>query len=265
MHTFQKLSSVLTKIKTATAAQPRHKWTAEQILTLLNKYREWSQKHTIDQPFKLKDFITSLREHFSFFDQLDEKQFYNRVSRTLYRSLVKHGLAWKHAGKTRLSKKQTQPEVGEILDQLEKLGVGIATDGSVLLILTAKFFTGVSDEGYFLPTIPHAITHLKAAVRKNTLLEEVLGEDISEIIRLLNKLIEVNKQLGQSVFMPNIKRKLDSNEYDIQQDPNEPHLFTVTKKADGTKYYCNTQEHTCTCPAGQEKRTCKHLINVLFQ
>lgn len=244
----------------------RHRWTPEELSNLITKYQQWSEKAGPSHLFKLKDFILSTRDSLPIFTELNDKQYYERVKRTLYRTLAKTGTAWRHFGKTRLTQEVTDPTIEGIVNQLEEQGVSIATDGSVLLVFPVEYYTHQPSDGYFVPTIGHAITHLKKMIG-------ALDEDFEELTTQAQKVIELLQQFAQAwrshpereqVFDPNIKKKLPSEEYSIAQNPDKPTEYTITK-ADGTTYTCDVAEHKCTCPAGEAGRMCKHLNNLLFQ
>lgn len=248
------------------SAVGRHRWTQEEVATLLQKYREWSKEAGPDKLFKLKDFVMSMREQFPFFKELEDKKFYDRVKRTLYRTLAKTGTAWRHAGKTRLRKVEGNPELTQTLEELAKRGVAIATDGSVLLIFPVQYYTHQPDDGYFVPTVGHAISHLKRMIQNLGEEHQTLIEEAKAVIPLLQKFIEAWRlhPEREQIFDPNIKNKISDTDYKITQSPENPSQYEV-EKPDGTKYYCDVEEHTCTCPAGSKGLTCKHLNTLLFQ
>lgn len=244
----------------------RHKWTQEEVATLLEEYRNWSKKAGPDKLFKLKDFVMSMREHYPFFDELEDPKFYDRVKRTLYRTLTKTGTAWKHAGKTRLHKVEGHPELTRTLDELEKRGVAIATDGSVLLIFPVQYYTHQPDDGYFVPTVGHAIMHLKKMIANLGEEHEGVADEARAVIPLLQKFVEAWRlhPEREQIFDPNIKNKISEEDYKITQVPENPTQYEI-EKPDGTKYYCDVEEHTCTCPAGSKGLMCKHLNTLLFK
>lgn len=265
----QRLLRSVAQLKSALhkkAAVPRHRWTSEQLRKLISRYRKWSQEAGPDKLFKLKDFILSNREDMPFFAELDDEAFYERVKRTLYRALAQSGTAWRHAGKTQLTKVVDNPEINQILSELAQHGVGISTDGAVLLIFPAQYYTHQPDEGYFVPTVGHAITHLKKIIATLQDSHQEVVEEAKKVVPLLRQFAEAWRMHPEreEIFDPNIRSKLEEDEYTITQDPNNPTQYEVLKK-DGTRYYCDAEEHTCTCPAGASGRTCKHLNNLLFK
>lgn len=244
----------------------KHHWSPEEVSDLVNKYRDWSKQAGPEQAFSLKDFILSMRQDYPFFQELPDSKFYERIKRTLYRSLSKAGVAWKHAGKKKIKPEEQTPEIAAIIHKLEQHGVGIATDGAVLLIFPVRLYTHESEDGYFLPTIPHAINHLRNLITNTENPTSEIVEEARLVIPLLQQFIAAWKKEPEKekLFNPNIKRNLPTGEYSITQDPLNSDLHKV-KKMDGTVYICDTKNHTCTCPAGQAGRNCKHLSTLLFE
>lgn len=241
----------------------RHKWTPEQLNTLVKKYRQWATRAGPHSLFRLKDFIMSMRDELEFFRQLPDKNFYDRVKRTLYRSLAKKGIAWKHYGKTQIDKQKIDQSLRIVLEELEKRGVSIATDGSVLLIFPLQYYTHESHDGYFVPTIPHAISHLQKMIQALPEEQQELKETAKEVIRLLQDFLNIWRAHPQKevLLQPNIKREL-SNEYEVTET-DKPGVFKV-EKDDGTIYYTDVENATCTCPAGQAGKICKHITNIAY-
>lgn len=247
-------------------AVQRHRWDSSEVQTLIDRYRSWSQQAGPRKLFKLKDFVMSTREDFPFFEELPDKNFYERVKRTLYRVLTKTGMAWRHAGKTRLETVVKDSRIKNILEQLEQHGVGIATDGSVLLVFPIELYTHQPDEGYFVASIPHAINHLKKIVANAPDEYQELKDTALQVVPLLREFVQKWKEQPseEATFKPKLKQDIQSEGYAIKQDPENSDVYEI-HKPDGTVYYCNVEEQTCTCPAGQAGRVCKHLLNVTLR
>lgn len=259
-----KLRKTLASIRSV--AQNRHKWTADEKRKLLDKYQEWTEQAGPDRLFSLKDFIMSIRDELPGLQQFDQQGYYERVKRTLYRTLAQSGTAWRHHGKTRLEKQVTDPTIIQILNELHNHGVAIATDGAVLLIFPVEYYTHQPDEGYFVPTIGHAILHLKKMINNVGERHPPLVEEARQVIPLLRRFVEAWRLLPnrEEVFDPNVKNKLEADEYEINQNSQNPSEYELVKP-DGTRYYCDVEQHTCTCPAGERETLCKHLQYLLFK
>lgn len=239
----------------------RHQWSRDQLATLLSAYQEHSAE--AGGSFNLKEFLLTLRSHFPFFEELDDDHFYERLKRTLYRQLLKSSTPWRHSKKEKLQAYTLSPDLKATVLALEQLGVALATDGAVLLIFPMEAMTNSPTDGYFVKDIPAAITHLKKLQQVTPEQYESVKTTAGQVITLLQRFVEQWKQQPEEERTYKTNRKPLGSEYEIQQDPTNPKKFTVTKN-DGTSYECDTEEHTCTCPAGEAGRTCKHLAHVLF-
>lgn len=259
----QRLEQLSERLCYATVA--RHKWSQQEIETIINRYNEWSNAIGPDQRFSLKDFIMSLRDDFSFFSELNDKQFYERIKRALYRSLVQSGAAWRHHGKQRLQTTTQNSSLIRILQELEKHGVGIANDGAVLLIFPVQYYTSQPNDGYFVPSIPHAISHLQRIIQTINDPKHTVVQEAKIVIPFLQQFIQIWKQSPdrKEIFNPNIENSMNTDQYKVTQSPQKPNQFKIQKE-DGTIYYCDILLHTCSCPAGQAGKLCKHLSTLLL-
>lgn len=263
--TLRSVSASVSRPGLQASTEKRHNWTPEEIEALLSQYKDWGVQAGPDKLFRLKEFILSLRPVFPFLQNIDDTSFYNRVKRVLYRSLVRFNVIWKHSGKRALKDKPSLPaELKQVLNDLEEVGIGIAEDGSVLIAFTLSPFTG-EDDGYEIYDIVSAISHLqKVATNPHPLLASI-REEAQQAIALLQKLLTLWSKDNKSdqVYKPPEYKTL-SQDYVVAVDPTDKNMVNVTK-SDGTVYHVNKTKHTCTCPAGQAGRPCKHLRTVLYE
>lgn len=248
----------------AADSSTRHRWTPEEITLLLEKYNEWALNTGPGKIFRLKEFILSLRTAFPRLAEVNDESFYNRLKRVLYRGLVQNNVSWKHSGRKSLKTiANLPPDLKQLVSQLEDNGIGIATDGTVLIAFTLAPFTG-QDDGYEVKDTVAAIAHLnKVAANPDPRFAEIKDQakTASGLLRQFNNLW--GKKMPASVYTPPQDTKLKEG-YKITPDATKPNLFQVAKE-DGTVYVVDSEEHTCTCPAGQAGRPCKHLRHVLYQ
>jgi hypothetical protein len=246
------------------ATQQRHKWTEQEVLHLLDKYREQSSKLAPDGTFSLKEFIQAQRGQYSFFDELSDQQFYERVKRLLYRVLGKYGLAWKHSNKKLLKDNTPNTQIKKALERLEEEGVFVATTGEILMTFALSVLRG-QDEGYWLPDIVKALAHLrKVAGNPQKEMKEV-ADQAQIVIPLLQHFLDLWNQVEEPEKFyqaPEHKNLIDDG-YKLTRNPNNPSLVTI-EKPDGTTYQVDKDKHTCTCPAGVAGRSCKHLTYTLL-
>lgn len=254
--------ALLMRVVQAQSNIRRHRWTDEEIKLILQKYHEWSIRTGPEGLFDLKSFVLSLRSEFPFFDTLSDKQFYERVKRLLYRALGKFGVAWKHKGKKALLESVSDPKIVNILKVLEEEGVFITVDGEVLITFVLKSVTG-EDDGYWIPDVIKALKHLQQISANVSRGFEENAIHAKRVIPLLQHFLDLWNDLENKEQYYKAPEHKQLEGYQLSFDKTNPKNVQVVKP-DGTAYVVNRENHTCTCPAGQAGRTCKHLTYVLL-